>query len=134
MENNSMKKLRVKGSTGTSEILVGEKLDNLVRYIPEDRSIIITDINVDRLYRDAFPSCPVIVIGTGEKVKNLETVQEIYAKLIGWEAQRSTFIVGIGGGIVCDIAGFVASTYLRGVEFGFVSTTLLSQEIGRAHV
>jgi 3-dehydroquinate synthase len=43
------------------------------------------------------------------------------------EADRSTFIIGIGGGIVCDIAGFVASTYLRGVRFGFVSTTLLSQ-------
>ncbi|MCJ7542222.1 MAG: 3-dehydroquinate synthase, partial [Desulfobacterales bacterium] len=42
-------------------------------------------------------------------------------------ADRSTFIVGIGGGIVCDIAGFVASTYLRGVRFGFVSSTLLSQ-------
>ena len=43
------------------------------------------------------------------------------------EADRSSFIVGIGGGIVCDIAGFVASTYLRGVRFGFVSSTLLSQ-------
>jgi 3-dehydroquinate synthase len=43
------------------------------------------------------------------------------------ETQRSSFILGIGGGIVCDITGFVASTYLRGVRFGFVSTTLLSQ-------
>jgi len=43
------------------------------------------------------------------------------------EADRSSFIVGIGGGVVCDIAGFVASIYLRGVRFGFVSTTLLSQ-------
>jgi 3-dehydroquinate synthase len=43
------------------------------------------------------------------------------------EVDRSSFIVGIGGGIVCDITGFVASTYLRGVRFGFVPTTLLSQ-------
>jgi 3-dehydroquinate synthase len=42
-------------------------------------------------------------------------------------ADRGSFIVGIGGGIVCDVAGFVASTYMRGVRFGFVSTTLLSQ-------
>ena len=42
-------------------------------------------------------------------------------------ADRSTFIIGIGGGIVCDITGFVASIYLRGVRFGFVSSTLLSQ-------
>jgi 3-dehydroquinate synthase len=46
---------------------------------------------------------------------------------MGLEVERSSFIVGIGGGIVCDITGFVASTYLRGVRFGFVSTTLLSQ-------
>jgi 3-dehydroquinate synthase len=47
--------------------------------------------------------------------------------LLAIEADRSVFIVGIGGGIVCDIAGFVASTYLRGVRFGFVSSTLLAQ-------
>jgi 3-dehydroquinate synthase len=43
------------------------------------------------------------------------------------EARRSSFIVGVGGGIVCDITGFVASTYLRGIRFGFVPTTLLAQ-------
>lgn len=57
----------------------------------------------------------------------METVREIYQKLTEIEADRSSFIVGLGGGVVCDIAGFVASTYMRGVEFGFVSTTLLSQ-------
>ncbi len=43
------------------------------------------------------------------------------------EIDRTAFIVGIGGGIVCDITGFVASTYLRGVRFGFAATTLLAQ-------
>jgi len=42
-------------------------------------------------------------------------------------ADRSTFVVGIGGGIVCDVTGFAASTYMRGLRFGFVPTTLLSQ-------
>jgi 3-dehydroquinate synthase len=46
---------------------------------------------------------------------------------VAFEADRSSFIVGIGGGIVCDIAGFIASTYLRGVRVGFVASTLLSQ-------
>jgi 3-dehydroquinate synthase len=69
----------------------------------------------------------VITIGTGESVKTLDTVRDIFAALVDLEAQRSTFILGIGGGIVCDTAGFIASTYLRGVRFGFVSTTLLSQ-------
>jgi 3-dehydroquinate synthase len=47
--------------------------------------------------------------------------------LVSLRANRSSFIVGIGGGIVCDIAGFVASTFMRGVRFGFVATTLLAQ-------
>jgi 3-dehydroquinate synthase len=69
----------------------------------------------------------VITIGTGEKIKTLDTVQDIYAQLMALQADRSVFIVGMGGGIVCDIAGFAASTYLRGVRFGFVATTLLAQ-------
>ena len=51
----------------------------------------------------------------------------IFDKLVEYEADRSTFIVAIGGGIVCDVAGFAASVYMRGLRFGFVSTTLLSQ-------
>jgi 3-dehydroquinate synthase len=69
----------------------------------------------------------VITIGTGEEIKTLDTVQEIYAQLLSFQADRTSFIVGMGGGIVCDIAGFVASTFLRGVRFGFVATSLLAQ-------
>jgi 3-dehydroquinate synthase len=69
----------------------------------------------------------VIEIANGETVKTLESVEEICSKLAELEADRSSFIVGIGGGVVCDITGFVASIYMRGVRFGFVSTTLLSQ-------
>ncbi|MFZ3045316.1 MAG: 3-dehydroquinate synthase, partial [Desulfatirhabdiaceae bacterium] len=60
-------------------------------------------------------------------IKTLDTVNDIYRQLVDLEADRSTVIVGIGGGIVCDITGFVASTYMRGVSFGFVATTLLAQ-------
>jgi 3-dehydroquinate synthase len=49
----------------------------------------------------------------------------IYRRLIELGADRSSFTLGVGGGVVTDIAGFVASTYMRGVEFGFVTTTLL---------
>lgn len=122
-----MKVLKVKGSARESAIYVGEKLKNVSGYIPMERTVIITDSNVLGHYRGDFPPCPVITIGVGEKIKTLETVKEIFSRLLELETQRSSFILGIGGGIVCDIAGFVASTYLRGVRFGFVSTTLLSQ-------
>jgi 3-dehydroquinate synthase len=119
--------LEIHGSTGNATIVIGESLQNLTKYIPSEKPAIITDTNVRRLYAKDFPPCEVIEIGTGETIKNLDTVQVIYEKLIEIEADRSCFIVGIGGGIVCDIAGFVASTFLRGVRFGLVPTTLLSQ-------
>jgi len=119
--------LEIHGSTGVSTILVGERIQNLKRYIPAGKAVIIADKNVLHLYQKDFPFYEVIKIESNEKIKNLDTVRYIYKKLVELEADRSTFIIGIGGGIVCDIAGFVASTYLRGVRFGFVSTTLLSQ-------
>lgn len=122
-----MKTLEIHGSTGDSTIRVGETLQNLGKYIPAANVVIITDVNVKRFYQNNFPSHPVITIQTGEKIKNLDTVRSIYGKLVEFGVDRSTVIIGIGGGIVCDITGFVASTFLRGVKFGFVSSTLLSQ-------
>jgi 3-dehydroquinate synthase len=122
-----VKVLEIHGATGDSTILIGESLRNLSRYISAEKVVIITDTNVRSYYLKDFLSYEVIEIGAGEKVKNLDTVKAIYGKLVELEADRLSFIVGIGGGIVCDIAGFVASTYLRGVRFGFVPSTLLSQ-------
>ena len=122
-----MRTLEIKGMTGTSKILVGEQLKNLEDYIPAGKFVIITDENVSRLYRKDFPDCEIIEIGIGEKVKNLDTVKYIYKQLMEFETDRSVFLIGVGGGIVCDIAGFVASTYMRGLRFGFVSSTLLAQ-------
>lgn len=122
-----MKTLKIHGRTGDSFIHVGEILQNLGNYIPSENVVLITDKNVKGFYGNDFPPYPTITIDTGEKIKNLDTVRDIYERLVGIGADRSTFIAGIGGGIVCDITGFVASTYLRGVRFGFVSSTLLSQ-------
>lgn len=122
-----MKTFEVRGITGVSTILVGEHLENLKNYVDAEKAVIITDTNVRQFYQNDFPPYDVITIETGEKIKNLDTVRNIYGKLVELEADRSTFLIGIGGGVVCDITGFVASTYLRGIRFGFVSSTLLSQ-------
>ncbi|MGC8825131.1 MAG: 3-dehydroquinate synthase [Bacteroidales bacterium] len=111
-----------------SRILVGEKLENLVNYLPANKKIIIlTDSNILKHYRHQLSPYPVIEIGTGEGIKNLSTIDYIMGQLIQHEADRTSYLVAIGGGIVCDIAGFAASIYMRGIRFGFVSTTLLSQ-------
>jgi 3-dehydroquinate synthase len=122
-----MKVINIKSRPHDSTIMIGERLDNLGKHIPVERPVIITDTNVLACWGEHFPQGDVITIGTGEKIKTFDTVHYIYEQLLKLEADRSSFIVGIGGGIVCDIAGFVASTYMRGVRFGFVSSTLLSQ-------
>lgn len=122
-----MRKLSINSSIGTSDILVGESLKNVKNYLPNKKIAIITDSNVRKLYQNDFPQGLVIEIGTGEGIKTLQTVENIIEQLIQNECDRSAFILGIGGGIVCDITGFVASIFMRGVSFGFVSTTLLSQ-------
>lgn len=127
MDSILMKTVKLDTHIGKSTVLIGERLENIGRYLPVDLPIIITDDNVQRHWGTFFPKGPVIKIGTGEGIKTLETVYRLYDKLLELGADRTSFIIGIGGGIVCDIAGFVASTFLRGVRFGFVSSTLLSQ-------
>jgi 3-dehydroquinate synthase len=122
-----MTKFTINGSAAISEIMVGESLKNFREYLSGGQTIIITDENVNKIYGHFWSDFPTIIIGTGEKIKTLATVNKIYSQLMKLQADRSAFIVGIGGGIVCDIAGFVASTYLRGIQFGFVPTTLLAQ-------
>jgi 3-dehydroquinate synthase len=122
-----METYNISGRLGASRLLIGEKLKNVATYAPAKGVVIITDTAVWDAYHHAFPDWHVIKLGAGESVKALKTVETIYDELLSLEADRSAFIVGIGGGVVCDIAGFAASTYMRGVRFGFVASTLLSQ-------
>jgi len=122
-----VKTIQIKGSTGDTVISVGESLDNLHRYVAVENIIVITDTRIAEIYGKRFPPCKMITIGMGESIKTLKTVENIYRQLLAFGADRSTFLVGIGGGIVCDITGFVASTFMRGLRFGYVATTLLSQ-------
>ena len=111
--------------TGGSRVYIGCAKVLLQQLLPEKRVIVISDSNIDRIHHDLIAPYEHILIGQGEQAKSLMTLEEIYRRLIELGADRSTFILGIGGGIVTDIAGFVASTYMRGVEFGFITTTLL---------
>lgn len=110
-----------------SEIYVGSAADILPGVLPQGRVVVISDMSVDRLYHSMLAPYDLVLIGAGESAKTLRTVETIYRRLLELGVDRSTFILAIGGGIVTDVAGFAASTYMRGVPFGFVSTTLLGQ-------
>lgn len=90
------------------------------------RAVLITDKNVFNAHKAKFKNWRTVIIEPGEKHKNFETVQYIIGELAGYEVDRSCTLIGVGGGVVTDITGFVASIYMRGVHFGFVPTSLLN--------
>ncbi|MDQ2086161.1 3-dehydroquinate synthase [Herbivorax sp. ANBcel31] len=99
------------------------------------KMVLITDTNVDKCQAneciDALRRSNVyvekFVIKAGEKSKNLDTIKEIYNFLVDLKLDRNATLVALGGGVVGDITGFVASTFLRGINFVQIPTTLLSQ-------
>lgn len=112
------------------------KLANAIRELGmEDRKLmIISDSNVSRYYLEDLiellrPAAKLItshVFEAGESSKNLDTVSECYAKLIEYSFDRNDVLIALGGGVVGDLTGFVAATYLRGIRFIQVPTSLLS--------
>ncbi len=106
---------------------MGESIQNLTHYLGRGKNVVITDSKVRRCHGFRFSDYDTIDIESGEQNKTLETVEKIYEKFLEWELDRSSFVIAIGGGIVCDVAGFAASTFMRGINFGFVPTTLLAQ-------
>ena len=120
--------LEIESKYGASTICFGNALSLIYKHLPKYRRIIvITDENVSRRYRSFLRHFEQIVIGTGEDNKNLQTAMMVYEKLMAMGADTHSYLLGVGGGIVTDITGFVAATYMRGMDFSFVPTTLLSQ-------
>jgi len=111
-------------------------LENLGKVAgPEKKICIITDTNVAPLHSDTllhlllsvYSSVSVYSIEAGESHKNLDTVSDIYANLISLGFNRQDILIALGGGVVGDITGFAAATYMRGIDFIQIPTTLLSQ-------
>jgi 3-dehydroquinate synthase len=104
------------------------------KLLPQARFGIITDAIVWNLHGKALAEgmaragydAPVAAITPGESSKNLDTVAELYERCLDWELQRSDAIIAFGGGVVGDIAGFVAATYMRGIPVIQVPTTVLA--------
>ena len=100
-----------------------------------DGICIVTDSNVADLYLNEVTSIfkktnsfiGTFIFPSGEESKNLDTVSHLYEYLIQNKFTRNSLLVALGGGVVGDLTGFAASTYLRGIDFIQVPTTLLSQ-------
>ncbi len=114
---------------------LAEELEKLELDMKNMKICIVTDTNVEMLYAKEVqnllaPSClsvEVFAFPAGEEHKNLETVQNLYEFLIQKHFTRKDILVALGGGVVGDLTGFCAATYLRGIDFVQIPTTLLAQ-------
>ena len=122
-----MEKLVYKTGSGATELFIGKSWFEIGDHIDPGNTIIISDSNIYSIYGGDFPECRRIIIDPGEHTKSVATVEYIINQLLEKGCDRASFLLGIGGGVICDITGFVASVYMRGIDFGFISTSLLSQ-------
>jgi len=98
----------------------------LKKMVDSKNAIIITDENVYRHHQEKFKGWNVMVLKAGEEYKIQGTVDSIIGELIAMQADRKTTLIGVGGGVVTDLTGYVAAIYMRGIRFGFIPTTVLA--------
>jgi shikimate kinase/3-dehydroquinate synthase len=92
-----------------------------------DRDVLITDANVGAIYGQRFESLRRITMEPGEAHKTLGTTERMWTQLAEMGATRASRVIALGGGVVGDVAGFVAATYQRGIPVVQVPTTLVAQ-------
>ncbi|MDE2025755.1 MAG: 3-dehydroquinate synthase, partial [Patescibacteria group bacterium] len=133
-----MKKVLVNiiNQSQTYPIFIGSgilrKIESLIPVEKYGKIIVITDNVIEKVLFKNKPELfsketHTIVLPFGERAKNIETVEEIWRELLELNCDRSSLIVNIGGGVISDVGGFAASTFMRGIDFINAPTTLLSQ-------
>ena len=135
-----MKKARVRLEENSYEVLIGANIyPQLGGYLKKmgfkGTAVIITNPLVQQLYgayvqqlliKEGF-NVSAFTVEDGEAYKSLDSAMQLYGALCNMRAERSTLIISLGGGVIGDLAGFVAATYLRGLPLVHLPTTLLAQ-------
>lgn len=132
-----MRELSVNSSTHEYKIIIGEGIRyTLHQFIHKDYSsiMIITDDKVAELHLESIKkglpenNVFVVTIPAGEESKNIETFYRLHTEALTYGLDRKSLIIALGGGVVGDVAGFVAATYMRGIDFIQVPTTILAHD------
>lgn len=131
-----MKELDVNLKDSKYQIYIGNNFDSLCTYMDEhkidDKVLIVTDSKVGQLYENDLvkriknKKVYLYRMQPGENGKNLDTVRNIYEKCLEYNFDRSSAIIALGGGVVGDTAGFAAATFMRGIKFIQIPTTIIS--------
>jgi 3-dehydroquinate synthase len=121
-----MNKQTHKFSTSTVDYYFNASFGQLAEITDAANSFIITDEHIFKAHASRFEGWNTIVLQPGEAYKVQATVDSVIEQLIAMGADRKSTLIGIGGGVVTDITGYIASVYMRGIRFGFVPTTILA--------
>jgi 3-dehydroquinate synthase len=126
-----IKTLALKTTAMEHDIVIGYELLNDLPKLLAERNLsgslfIVTDENVARCIPSSNLQFPISILPAGETYKTLDTVQHIYGDFLKHDLDRGSIVVAIGGGVIGDMAGFAAATFMRGLRWVNVPTTLLS--------
>ena len=142
---NSAQQISPHSATHLLQVALGDRsypiliapgaLDQIGAHVQSKRYMIITNSTVAPLYlervskalQQAGKQGHYLILPDGEQFKNLETLNQIFDALLRDKADRKTTLIALGGGVIGDITGFAAASYMRGVPFVQIPTTLLSQ-------
>lgn len=135
-----MRKVRVELGSQSYDIVIGENIGEEIKSFVAQagfskKALLITDTNVGPLYADSVKkilteaglSVEIATITAGESAKSMAVAEDLFTKAIELGLDRKSPIFALGGGVVGDLAGFIAATYMRGVPFVQIPTSLLAQ-------
>jgi 3-dehydroquinate synthase len=113
-------------STASCDYYFNTSALRLDKLVPRDKTVLVTDEHVFAEHQALFGDWNTIVLKPGEEYKVQDTVDAVIGQLLEFEADRSWSLVGVGGGVVTDITGYVAGIYMRGLKCGFIPTSILA--------
>lgn len=121
-----MKHKKCQFSTTNVSYYFDTEFSYIEKLASKENAVILTDENVFAKHKKKFKGWNTIVLKAGEQYKIQQTVDMVIDQLINFGADRNSILIGVGGGVITDIAGYVSGVYMRGIRFGFVPTSLLA--------
>jgi len=130
MEDSLVSKLTIKSNLKDYNVYFESNPNFIKELAAKPNSVYVIDENVYNAHKDlfsVFEQNKIIILPISEERKNINTVCELYEKIMAFAPRKNMNLISIGGGITQDITGFVASSLYRGINWIFVPTTLLAQ-------
>jgi len=125
-KSRTMKQKKIRIAAATTTCYFACRFSYLKKLVPIDRTVIVTDQHVYQSHASLFKGWNTIVLKAGEAYKIQPTVDAVIEQLVNMKADRHMWLVGVGGGVITDLTGYIGSIYMRGINVGFVPTTLLA--------